>query len=186
MAVKCDSLAFVCLAFVANECARFHLHFICKQFSMFFARASLGFPLASPDMTHRPFSIFHFPKRSESCQLWPNRAIRPEMSGTQLKKIYLEMLSKGKFECYTFLLLKGCWGNKFLKNSPPQKNSHILWYINKIAYLQSYPNYKLFHWSINIFSIYANLILFDGTLAGTNVYLINICLALKIIEMLSI
>jgi len=110
MAVKCDSLAFVCLAFVANECARFHLHFICKQFSMFFARASLGFPLASPDMTHRPFSIFHFPKRSESCQLWPNRAIRPEMSGTQLKKIYLEMLSKGKFECYTFLLLKGCWG----------------------------------------------------------------------------
>jgi len=68
----------------------------------------------------------------------------------------------------------------------PPKIIATFYDINKIAYLQNYPNYKLFHWSINIFSIYANLILFDGTLAGTNVYLINMYLALKIIEMLPI
>lgn len=36
-AAKCKSLAFVCDSFVAPECATFHLHFICKLFSMLLA-----------------------------------------------------------------------------------------------------------------------------------------------------
>jgi len=75
VAVKCDSLAFVCLAFVANECARFHSHFICKQFSMFFhcvPRFSIFL------LRYDTAPVFHFPKSSESCQLWPSDRKCPE------------------------------------------------------------------------------------------------------------